>query len=113
MEEIQVGEYFRTKEGIIFKANEYWVAENSEFQAKHPENYTITKHSFNIIDLIEVGDYVNGEEITYINKKGILTSDNYELDMFEDLTRKEFTNEDIKSVVTHEQFENMKYVVGE
>lgn len=47
--EIEVGEYVRTRNGIIFKTTEYWVEEYN----KEPEAYTILKHSSNIIDLIE------------------------------------------------------------
>lgn len=65
--------------------------------------------SFNIIDLIEVGDYVNGYKVTAIyNPNGdemycitILTPNEYE----------EFIHYDkeIKSIVTKEQFKNNEY----
>lgn len=54
----------------------------------------ITVFSFNIIDLIKVGDYVNGEYV-----------DLFAIDFFKDHP------EYIKSIVTKEQFEAMKYVV--
>ena len=54
----------------------------------------ITNASFNLIDLIEVGDYVNGEYV-----------DLFAIDFFKDHP------EYIKSIVTKEQFEAMKYVV--
>ena len=66
------------------------------------------KASHNIIDLIEVGDYVNGfyvEDVkeTFVN---VATGSNY----FQSLSINE---EDIKSIVTYQQFESMSYKVGE
>ena len=82
------------------------------------------KSSFNIIDLMKVGDYVNGVEIIKIYEKGDsfagncdyifkektieVCNDNYELIPFEAL----FTNNDIDTIVTKEQFEQMEYKVG-
>ena len=65
----------------------------------------ITVFSFNIIDLIKVGDYVNGVEVEEINDKEIMLVDTH---LWID---KEVANRLIKSVVTREQFESMKYVV--
>ena len=69
-----------------------------------PSHYT--KASFNIIDLIEEGDYVNGyyvEDVfeTYIY---VATGTNY----FQSPTIYE---QEIKSIVTKEQFQNVSYVV--
>ena len=71
----------------------------------------VIKASSNIIELIEVGDYVNGDLVTFIssnpqkNQKGkhrIILNDSYSL----------FGKyENIKSIVTKEQFESMKYIV--
>ena len=78
----------------------------------------IIKSSPNIIDLIEVGDYVNGHRVNYVNKdrehfnisfgdedfnlKSKFNSDIYWL-----------SKEDIKTIVTKEQFESMEYKVDE
>ena len=61
----------------------------------------ILKASYNIIDLIEVGDYVNGERIQYItNKKQLLTDGGYDvLDKYKS----------IQTILTKEQFENNVY----
>lgn len=65
--------------------------------------------SFDIIDLIEVGDYVNSEKIDYISiskdgKKRPLIRDNiYLFDKYKS----------INSIVTKEQFEQMAYKVEE
>ena len=75
--------------------------------------------SHNLIDLIEVGDFVNGYKIEEVNNnlnehKGICNClDTYlwcvnELDKFEEIVI--FEN-DIKSIVTKEQFESMAYEV--
>lgn len=66
----------------------------------------ISKSSHNIIDLIEVGDYVNGLRVHGITDYGL------EVYMFGDA--KEILEEnEIKSIVTREQFESMSYKVGE
>ena len=83
MEEIKVGEYVRTKQGYIGKkiacANERaWIVIESNFLlGGMPVNESeITKHSSNIIDLIEAGDYVNGYRVTGI-MCGYIYLDNY------------------------------------
>lgn len=69
----------------------------------------IIKSSPNIIDLIEVGDYVNGIYVNIIEKEQKRVGyESYYGD--EDIF---FYNEDIKSIVTKEQFEAMQYKVGE
>ena len=62
-----------------------------------PKN--IIKSSPNIIDLIEVGDYVNGECVISVDSIEVYTRDGM------------YLNEDIKSIVTKEQFEAMKYEI--
>lgn len=75
----------------------------------------VVKFSYNIIDLIEVGDYVNGKKIVDVGcltngpRKGTKVIDYY-------ITPSAvcyLENEDIKSVITHEQIERMVYKVGE
>ena len=73
----------------------------------------IIKSSPNIIDLIEVGDYVNG-------KKVIDTFTDYIFDYSEEFKVIRFSETDIlhnvkhiKSIVTKEQFESMEYKVGD
>ncbi len=67
----------------------------------------IVKTSYNIIDILEVGDYVNGKKVYLLGLTiGILNTIN-----FEDGT---FTiAENIKSVVTKELFEIAEYRIGE
>lgn len=67
----------------------------------------ILNHSKNIIDLIEVGDYVNGKKVI-----SILDYEDFKKVCFD----KDFDDvayeEDIKSVVTKEQFVSVEYKVG-
>ena len=59
------------------------------------------KSSPNIIDLIEVGDYVNGNRVDYVGNKYLTFYDgDGDIEIF---------NDDIKSIVTKEQFEAMEY----
>lgn len=112
--EIKVGEYVRTKEGVIGKITK--VVTNSIFYVQFYDNEPwktdieeagIVKSSPNIIDLIEVGDYVNGYLIDYIpdNEKAVYhdSSDCADVEKFE--------NKDIETIVTKEQFKEMEYKV--
>ncbi|HHX66624.1 MAG TPA: hypothetical protein GX708_01025 [Gallicola sp.] len=69
----------------------------------HPN--TIIKASNNIIDLIEVGDYVNGYKVSKIKNEikgfGVIIFD-------DDTSIHEYN---IKSIVTKEQFKSNEYVV--
>ena len=69
----------------------------------------ILKASFNIINLIKVGDYVNGEKVTRAEPVDKNDTDRYL--GFDDYDYYIHDNEDIKDVVTKEQFESMKYEV--
>ena len=69
----------------------------------------IIKSSPNIIDLIEVGDYVNGFKVDEIDEKGIYNYNSYDGWRINIAS----CNDDIKSIVTKEQFESMEYKIGE
>lgn len=66
----------------------------------------ILKASYNLIDLIEVGDYVNGYYVEDIGKTfvNVATGSNY----FQNPTIYE---DDIKSIVTKEAFSSVEYRV--
>lgn len=75
----------------------------------------ITKASFNIIDLIEVGDYVNGHQVYEVDREccritlnGGDIGDDLRLTYLRPALGK---NMGIKSIVTKEQFESVKYEV--
>ena len=63
----------------------------------------------NLIDLIEVGDYVNGEKVTSAEPVDEKDTDRYL--GFGNYDYYIHTSEDIKNIVTKEQFNSMKYVV--
>ena len=125
---MKVGDYVRTEEGYIYKIEDgeeffedsvdvgigiipdvdgIWI-DKEHFQ--YVDKRKIIKSSPNIIDLIEVGDYVNSHKVIYtigdIHKKVYVEYGN----MSELL---EIKPEQIKSIVTKEQFESMKYRIGE
>ena len=133
--ELKVGMYVRTKDGIakylglgknvltinesnqfkhyanqhlfdnsIFDVGHDWGDTLSNEEFKSIEKYTEKDPSFNLIDLIEVGDYVNGLLVILntIERGGnivVVIGGNC------------FRTEEIKDVVTREQFESMKYIV--
>ena len=100
---LEIGEYVRTEIGTIGKVvriNEiYFTIENNrgEIDVLYEGNQ---KHSKNIIDLIEVGDYVNGEKIQFINRGNLITEGGY------DLLKK---YNEITTIVTKQQFSSMEY----
>lgn len=106
METLSVGMYVRTNEGKITKLIEIDKDGFKRFdELVDFTNYEITKASHNIIDLIEVGDYVNGHRVEEINfeDEEIFTNSEYYCGIVE------FCN--IKSVITHEQMEQIVYRV--
>lgn len=77
------------------------------------EKYLINA-SYNIIDILEVGDYVNGSKVANIVEEDgmqylVLDRD----EVFYDNCLEPSSNKDIKSIVTHEQMEQMAYKVGD
>lgn len=115
-ETLKFNEYCRTKLGEIFRVvgiNEF---DRNIFYDKHGARYyrdEIIKHSENIIDLIEVGDYVNGIKVlatTRFNEDEIgicVYKDN------EDMHCTILKKENIKSIVTKEKFEQVEYRIEE
>jgi hypothetical protein len=67
----------------------------------------IIKASYNIIDILKVRDYVNGLKVIDIVENDIYVSDYYAESYIGIVKVK-----DIKSIVTHEQMEQMAYKVG-
>lgn len=110
---LEVGMYVRTKNGIIDKVIiDYKGKCNSpncnckhvSCQYNYYDEVDIINASHNIIDLIEVGDYVNGWKVLYRTDGTKIVDDGYA------------TNLDkigIKSIVTKEQFSSMEYRLGD
>ena len=118
--EIKVGEYVRTIDGYIRKVIQVnkkgsyeglcYGAYSVDEKYKNSVGISakkIAKHSENIIDLIEVGDYLNGYLINYIpeNEKTVYH------DALDFVDVQMFKNKDIKTIVTKEQFKEMEYKV--
>lgn len=109
--EIEVGENVRTKNGKIDKVknNNYYMQQYIECEKGLYLRDNITKHSFNLIDLIEVGDYVNGNIVTdkylFAGEKPVIETER------NDTNCKCLCEKDIKSILTHEQFEANCYKV--
>ena len=59
-------------------------------------------HSYIITDLIEAGDYVNGNKVININGNLFVNDDSF---------KPELQNVNIKSIVTKEMFSNVEYRV--
>ena len=72
MAEININDYVRDRDGFIVKVNEiqeYKEEDDIWYQEKTLKGTwksMIVNHSKNIIDLVEVGDYVNGREVKHI-----------------------------------------------
>ena len=107
---MKVGDYVRTDIGEIRKVvritDDVFVLDK-EIVFAHKDK--IKKSSPNIIDLIEVGDYVNGHKVVDIAealKRAVY---------IEDIKQKggliSYTRDNIKSILTKEQFESMEYKV--
>lgn len=115
--EIQVGDYIRTIDGIkrIVKINtgdRKTIFGQYRLDKPYKGSYSIAeknilKHSKNIIDLIEIGDYVNGEKV--IGKGALSCIPQY----YDGETKDIVYFDEIKSIVTKEQFASLEYKVGE
>lgn len=108
---LEQGMYVRTKDGLIDKViiDYKGCCNSTTCNCKHvscEHNYydeeDIVKTSDNPIDLIELGDYVNGYKVIYVYPNLIKVDST---DIWEIHSR------DIKSIVTKEQFNSAKYEV--
>ena len=142
MKTIEIGMYVRTKKGIakVTKIDDLdnvaWTDKKDIYFGVNREtgyldwyiydDGTVIKTSHNIIDLIEIGDYVNGFKIVKIfinefnNNKMLIAlqrDDDYEYsnDLNDYMCDESIHiyNEDIKTILTKEQFENNCYKIGD
>lgn len=112
---IEVNEYVRTKDGIVDKVIiEYdGKCNNSNCDEKHISckyNYynekDIVKHSKQLIDLIEVGDIVNGhlvDEVRITSFGNLIFINDYKTELHE---------KDIEIILTKEEYLTRGYKVG-
>ncbi len=119
-DKIEIGDYVRSKFGEIKRVDKIFynkktsgIEEYGQIieKRKESEGYTVVdarevvKHSKNIIDLIEKGDFVNGHLVINKGKDGDLIIDDggyYSLFLI-----------DIKTILTHEMHERNYYKVEE
>ena len=107
--EIKDDEYIRTDIGKIDKvinAN-YYMPQYIECEKNLIFKKDIVKHSPNLIDLIECGDYVNG----YIVRRTYLDGETHYIKLGEQITGNRTYTDDIKSIVTKEMMESISYKV--
>lgn len=123
---LEVGKWCRTKKGTIFKIIggnvDMWEididysylsrCENEDYNSyAYNKNNSlfeelVVKASYNIIDLIEKNDYINGSWVNeFVDGKPIHEDYNDPFYSFG------WENEEIESVITHEQMEQMAYKV--
>lgn len=132
---LEVGMYVRTDRGNIFKVENVFEidVDGTWFKSKVKENSVIkdlprfmydeedeiiNKASHNIIDLIEVGDYVNGYMITdfsneYYDEELDDYVEGFSIVLGNEEQMYSIPPKDIETVLTKEQFEAMQYKVVE
>lgn len=113
---LEVGQFVRTKDGIIAKVDciddttiffdkDLYKTYSDSIDFLERDNLErIVKASYNIIDILEEEDYANGNTVFALID-----------DQIPKLVATEsgcLCNEEIKSVITHEQIEQMTYKVG-
>ena len=110
--EIKENEFIRTKTGKIDKVinNNYYMSQYIECEKRIVDKENIVKHSFNIINLIEVGDFVNENEVI---DKYLFNGEIPVLETTGDETNAKCMCEgDIKTILTHEQYERNCYKIN-
>lgn len=109
MNEIEVGDYVRLKDGTVgkYNVNKNWinVVETNDRYIGFDIETDIVKHSKNKIDLVEVGDIVHIKDVLHEDIVYIWTEE-YLKQIKEDI------NSGLKlfSIVTHEQFKSVEYI---
>src|SRR5574344_1653998 len=105
---MEINDYVRTKDGKIGKyiqpeLGKSYITNGISFN----EGANYGKHSKDIIDLVEVGDYVNGSKVIDIR-----IDEKLEIGVESDnLIYQYIQNNDIKSILTKEQFEANAYKI--
>ena len=121
---LEVGQFARLKSGYICKIinindfrepnMKYGVEASYLKDIMFIGDDDILKASHNIIDILEVGDYVNGNKVIEIEKNYKFIDGTIRDILWTDTKmQKAIWDETIKSIVTKEQFEQMTYKVGE
>lgn len=116
MKDIEVGDYVRTKSGEIgifveYRDDKFFYKIKIKNTYYTPPISTITKHSKNIIDLIEVGDFVNGCRIDLIDSWGVLVHEARGINKSGFSIPVAQYEEDIETILTKEQYSQNCYTV--
>lgn len=126
---LEVGMYVRLENDVediviinkiahVFETSILTENDGSIYQGVYTKENVI-KASYNIIDILEVGDYVNGSEVLDFENEYIKEDDKFvpfgviTENCFLENTDSWIIEKNIKSVITHEQMEQMAYKVGE
>lgn len=126
---LEVGQFARLKSGYICKIinindfretnMKYGVEANYLKDVMFIGDDDVVKASYSIIDILEIGDYVNGSKVIDISIMGKDKEKWVWVEQMEDTDNKYgddyvgYNNEQIKSIVTKEQMEQMAYKVVE
>lgn len=124
---LEVRDYVRTKKGIAKILGRVNEPDNYYFKMLITDKYLeihddteyihdldIIKSSKNIIDLIEEGDYVNGNKVIRIETSSYPEDKNVNIIVCcGDDDYYSYYNEDIKTILTKEQYENNCYKVDD
>lgn len=108
--------YVRTKKGEIFDCYESEQMHKSIYYPKKSKTNgyidygDVYKKSDNLIDILQVGDYVNGYKVDGLDLGTTGEKIRLHTDSYDNL---DFNNNEIKLIVTKEQFESMEYKIGE
>ena len=108
---LEVGQFVRTDNGLIGKIIGFkgdMIETDNKRLITYKSSHSECKIKEKLIDLIEVGDYVNGSKVQEIRKNYI------EIEEYSGLNNDEpciVKSEDIKKIVTHEQMEQMAYII--
>ena len=116
---IEVNEYVRTKDGKIDKVinSNFYMSIYVECEKGLYLIENIVKHSKQLIDLIEVGDYVNGLEVEQVLKvrefKGFRGSKKFAFTHIKfSLPGGMIEDKEIRTILTKEQYMANCYKVG-
>lgn len=111
---IEVGEYVRAKNGKIDKVinNNCYMPQYIECEKSLLYKEDIVNHSKNLIDLIEEGDFVNGYRIDERAEYDVLIHKARGINRSGFMIPVAQYNEDIKTILTHEQYERNCYRIN-
>lgn len=102
--DIKVGEYIRTSAGKIDKItnNNYYIPQYAICEKGIVDKENIVNHSKDLIDLIEVGDFINGNRVYKITSACVYC-------VGKAVQNKLTIN--IETILTHEQYQANCYTV--